>query len=297
MTEAVKTDDKTRIREEVRKAYAARVTEGSSCCGPSSCCTPDDVATEVPGRSADAHQAAAIRMGYSAEEVEAVPENANLGLGCGAPLHYAKPQPGETVLDLGSGAGFDAFLAAQSVGEEGKVIGVDMTPEMLAQARANAEAGGYENVEFRKGLIEEMPVEDGEVDVIISNCVINLSPDKAAVFKEAFRVLRPGGRVAVSDIVLTEPLPEAIVDSIAAYVGCVAGASLLDDYVGFLRDAGFQEIEVAESRKAVESLPEDDPIVLSVLEGTGASSYEDLATEIRGVAGRVLSAKITARKP
>ena len=297
MTEAVKTDDKTRIREEVRKAYAARVTEGSSCCGPSSCCAPDEVTTKVPGRSADAHQAAAIRMGYSAEEVEAVPENANLGLGCGAPLHYAKPQPGETVLDLGSGAGFDAFLAAQSVGEEGKVIGVDMTPEMLAQARANAEAGGYENVEFRKGLIEEMPVEDGEVDVIISNCVINLSPDKAAVFKEAFRVLRPGGRVAVSDIVLTEPLPEAIVDSIAAYVGCVAGASLLDEYVGFLRDAGFQEIEVAESRKAVESLPEDDPIVLSVLEGTGASSYEDLATEIRGVAGRVLSAKITARKP
>jgi arsenite methyltransferase len=297
MTEAVKTDDKTRIREEVRKAYAARVTEGSSCCGPSSCCAPDEVTTKVPGRSADAHQAAAIRMGYSAEEVEAVPENANLGLGCGAPLHYAKPQPGETVLDLGSGAGFDAFLAAQSVGEEGKVIGVDMTPEMLAQARANAEAGGYENVEFRKGLIEEMPVEDGEVDVIISNCVINLSPDKAAVFKEAFRVLRPGGRVAVSDIVLTEPLPEAIVDSIAAYVGCVAGASLLDEYVGFLRDAGFQEIEVAESRKAVESLPEDDPIVLSVLEGTGSSSYEDLATEIRGVAGRVLSAKITARKP
>jgi len=297
MTEAVKTDDKTRIREEVRKAYAARVTEGSSCCGPSSCCTPDEVATKVPGRSADAHQAAAIRMGYSAEEVEAVPENANLGLGCGAPLHHAKPQPGETVLDLGSGAGFDAFLAAQAVGAEGKVIGVDMTPEMLAQARANAEAGGYDNVEFRQGLIEEMPVEDGEVDVIISNCVINLSPDKAAVFREAYRVLRPGGRVAVSDIVLTAPLPEAIADSIAAYVGCVAGASLLDDYVGFLCEAGFEDIEVAETRKAVESLAEDDPIVLSVLEGTGAPSCDDLSSEIRGIAGRVLSAKITARKP
>ena len=297
MTEAVKTEDKNKIRDQVRKAYAARVVEGSSCCSPSSCCTPDEVATKVPARSSEAHQAAAIRMGYSAEEVEAVPENANLGLGCGAPLHYAQPQPGETVLDLGSGAGFDAFLAAQSVGEEGKVIGVDMTPEMLAQARANAEAGGYDNVEFRKGLIEEMPVQDGEVDVIISNCVINLSPDKAAVFREAFRVLRPGGRVAVSDIVLTEPLPEAIADSIAAYVGCVAGASLLDDYIGFLREAGFEDIKVAETRKAVESLAEDDPIVLSVLEGTGASSYEDLATEIRGVAGRVLSAKITARKP
>ncbi len=297
MTEAVKTDEKTRIRDEVRKAYAARVVEGSSCCGPSSCCTPDEVTTKVPARSAEAHQAAALRMGYSAEEVEAVPDNANLGLGCGAPLHHAQPQPGETVLDLGSGAGFDAFLAAQAVGPDGKVIGVDMTPEMLAQARANAEAGGYGNVEFRQGLIEEMPVEDGEVDVIISNCVINLSPDKAAVFREAYRVLRPGGRVAVSDIVLKAPLPEAIADSIAAYVGCVAGASLLDDYIGFLREAGFEDIEVAETRKAVESLPEDDPIVLSVLEGTGVSSYDDLALEIRGVAGRVLSAKITARKP
>jgi SAM-dependent methyltransferase len=296
MTEAVKTDEKARIREEVRKAYAARVVEGTSCCGPS-CCSPDESVTKVPARSADAHQAAALRMGYSAEEVEAVPENANLGLGCGAPLHHARPQPGEAVLDLGSGAGFDAFLAAQAVGSEGKVIGVDMTPEMLAQARVNAEAGGYDNVEFRQGLIEAMPVEDGEVDVIISNCVINLSPDKAAVFREAYRVLSPGGRVAVSDIVLTAPLPEAIAESIAAYVGCVAGASLLDDYIGFLRDAGFEDIEVVESRKAVESLPEDDPIVLSVLEGTGASSYDDLAAEIRGVAGRVLSAKITARKP
>ena len=296
MTEAVKTDEKARIREEVRKAYAARVVEGTSCCGPS-CCSPDESVTKVPARSADAHQAAALRMGYSAEEVEAVPENANLGLGCGAPLHHARPQPREAVLDLGSGAGFDAFLAAQAVGSEGKVIGVDMTPEMLAQARVNAEAGGYDNVEFRQGLIEAMPVEDGEVDVIISNCVINLSPDKAAVFREAYRVLSPGGRVAVSDIVLTAPLPEAIAESIAAYVGCVAGASLLDDYIGFLRDAGFEDIEVVESRKAVESLPEDDPIVLSVLEGTGASSYDDLAAEIRGVAGRVLSAKITARKP
>ena len=297
MTEAVKTDEKSRIRDEVRKAYAARATEKSSCCGPSSCCTPEEIATDLPANSAEAHQAAALKMGYSAEEVEAVPENANLGLGCGAPLHHAKPQPGETVLDLGSGAGFDAFLAAQEVGPDGKVIGVDMTPEMLAQARANAESGGYANVEFRRGLIEEMPVEDGEVDVIVSNCVINLSPDKEAVFREAYRVLRPGGRLAVSDIVLTAPLPPAIADSIAAYVGCVAGASLLDDYIGLLRDAGFEDIEVVESRKAVESLPEDDPIVRSVLEGTGAASYDDLASEIRGVAGRVLSAKITARKP
>jgi arsenite methyltransferase len=295
MTEAVKTDQKTRIREQVRKAYAARVAQGSSCCGPS-CCTPEEVPTKVPARSAEAHQAAALRMGYSAEEVEAVPEGANLGLGCGAPLQHADPRPGETVLDLGSGAGFDAFLAAQRVGPEGWVIGVDMTPEMLARARTNAQAGGYGNVEFRQGLIEELPVEDGEVDVVISNCVINLSPDKAAVFREAYRVLRPGGRVAVSDIVLTAPLPERIASSLAAYVGCVAGASLLEDYLGMLRDAGFQDIEVVESRQAVESLPEDDAVVVSILEGTGAS-FDDLLSEVEGVAGRVLSAKITARKP
>ena len=273
-------EDKVSIRDAVQRAYASRVEEGG-CCGP----------------AVKDHSVSALKMGYAQEELDIVPEGANLGLGCGAPLAAAHVQPGETVLDLGSGAGFDAFIAASRVGLEGKVIGVDMTPEMVAKARQNATQSGIENVEFRQGLIEAMPVEDEEVDVVISNCVINLSPDKAATFREAFRVLRPGGRLAVSDIVLTAPLPEGIAESVAAYVGCLAGAALLDDYLGLLREAGFEDIEVAESRMAIESLPEDDPVVRGVLEGVGASCCGELSPEIQGLASRVLSAKITARKP
>jgi len=281
-------DDKDTIHETVRIAYASRVKSGG-CCGPAK--------DEASAQEFEKYKESALRMGYSQDDVEAVPEGANLGLGCGAPLVAAQVKPGETVLDLGSGAGFDAFIAAQAVGPEGKVIGVDMTPEMVAQARENATKAGVENVEFRHGFIEEMPVENDTVDVLISNCVINLSPDKPAVFREAFRVLRPGGRVAVSDIVLTEPLPPAVAENMAAYVGCVAGASLLDDYLGYLKEAGFEDIQVAESQQAVESLPEDDPIVLSVLEGTGSCCLDELSAEIKGIAGRVLSAKVTARKP
>lgn len=281
-------DDKDTIHETVRTAYASRVKSGG-CCGPAR--------DEAAKRDFEKYQQSALRMGYSQDDLEVVPEGANLGLGCGAPLVAAQVKPGETVLDLGSGAGFDAFIAAQAVGPEGKVIGVDMTPEMVAQARENATKAGVENVEFRHGFIEDMPVEDGSVDVLISNCVINLSPDKPAVFREAFRVLRPGGRVAVSDIVLTEPLPPVVVENMAAYVGCVAGASLLDDYLGHLKEAGFEDIQVVESQQAVESLPEDDPIVLSVLEGTGSCCLDELSEEIKGIAGRVLSAKVTARKP
>ena len=281
-------EEKDTIRNTVRSAYASRV-KGGGCCGPAK--------GEASAADFEKHKASALKMGYSAEDVETVPEGANLGLGCGAPLAAAQVQPGETVLDLGSGAGFDAFIAAQAVGPEGRVIGVDMTPEMIIQARQNAVKADVDNVEFRQGYIEEMPVEDNTVDVLISNCVINLSPDKPAVFREAFRVLRPGGRVAVSDIVLTDPLPEIVADNIAAYVGCVAGASLLEDYLGYLREVGFEEIHVTESRQAVESLPEDDPIVLAVLEGTGSCCLDGLSAEIKGIASRVLSAKITARKP
>ncbi len=280
-------DDKNAIRESVRHAYASRVKSGG-CCGP---------AKEASEADFEKYKESALRMGYSQEDVEAVPEGANLGLGCGAPLATAQVQPGETVLDLGSGAGFDAFIASQVVGPEGRVIGVDMTPEMIAQAQENAVKAGVENVEFRHGYIEEMPVEDDTVDVLISNCVINLSPDKKAVFREAFRVLKPGGRVAVSDIVLTEPLPPVVAENMAAYVACVAGASLLEDYLGYLREAGFEDVQVAESQQAVESLPEDDPIVLSILEGTGSCCVDELSTEIKGIAGRVLSAKVIARKP
>lgn len=281
-------DDKSSIRDSVREAYASRV-KGGGCCGPAR--------DEAAARDFEKYNEAALRMGYSSEDLAEIPEGANLGLGCGAPLAAAQVRPGETVLDLGSGAGFDAFIAARMVGPEGRVIGVDMTPEMIAKAKENAVRAEVENVEFRQGLIEEMPVDDDTVDVLISNCVINLSPDKPAVFREAFRVLKPGGRVAVSDIVLTEPLPEMVAKDMAAYVGCVAGASLLDDYLGYLREAGFEDIEVAESRQAVESLPDDDPIVLSVLEGTDACCLDELSAEIKGVAGRVLSAKVTASKP
>lgn len=276
------------IHKTVREAYAARVESGGCGCGCGS-------RPEAP--SSESHKNAALRMGYKAEEVEGVPEGANLGLGCGAPLQHGRPQEGETVLDLGSGAGFDAFLSARLVGPEGRVIGVDMTPEMVAKARENAAKAQVENVEFRQGYIEDLPVDSDSVDLVISNCVINLSPDKRAVFNETFRVLRPGGRIAVSDIVLTTQLPQAIANSLAAYVGCVAGASLLDDYLSMLKDSGFEQVEVVESRPAVDALPEDDPVVKGVLEKFEAASVAELTPILRNIAETVRSAKVTAIKP
>ena len=187
----------------------------------------------------------AIAIGYSPEEV-ALGEGANLGLGCGNPLALSEIGPGMTVLDLGSGAGFDAFLAWRIVGPTGRVIGVDMTEDMLARARANAEKLGAANVEFRKGFIEKLPVEDASVDYVISNCVINLSPDKPAVFREVARVLKSGGRMAVSDIVLLRTLPEAIARDVAAYTGCIAGASLMGDYIRYALEAGLSDLQVKE---------------------------------------------------
>ncbi len=177
-------------------------------------------------------------------DINNVPEGANLGLGCGNPIALASIKEGETVLDLGSGAGFDCFLAANRVGGKGRVIGVDMTPEMLEKARENARQGDYNNVEFRLGEIENLPVADSSIDVIISNCVINLAPDKNRVFHEAFRALKPGGRIMVSDIVLEKELPENIKNSIEAYVGCVAGASLESDYLQAIESAGFKEVKI-----------------------------------------------------
>jgi SAM-dependent methyltransferase len=184
-------------------------------------------------------------MGYSAEEMATIPDGANLGLGCGNPQAIAALQTGEIVLDLGSGAGFDCFLAARQVGEYGHVIGVDMTPTMLSKARANAEHNGYRNVEFRLGEIENLPVANDCVDVILSNCVINLSPDKPRVFAEAFRVLKPGGRLAISDIVATAELPDSIRRDMALHAGCVAGASLLSELENMLRAAGFVRIQIS----------------------------------------------------
>jgi SAM-dependent methyltransferase len=215
------------VRDMVREGYAGIARNTGQCCGAAT-------------TNADA---IARRIGYSDEDVRAVPAGANLGLGCGNPLALAKVEPGEIVLDLGSGAGFDALLAARVVGPTGRVVGVDMTPEMLAHAQANAETAGVENVEFRQGCIEALPVDDATMDVVISNCVINLSPEKARVFAEAYRVLRPGGRLAVSDLVLKAPLPTEL-RSIEAYIGCIAGAMRQDDYLAAIRHAGFERVEV-----------------------------------------------------
>ena len=273
-TRAQSTKNDAEIHEAVRAAYGGRA-ENPGCCGAS------DVA------------AAAHKMGYSRDDVDAVPDGANLGLGCGAPLQAAAVIAGETVLDLGSGAGFDAFLAAREVGPRGRVIGVDMTPEMIERARANADRGGIENVEFRGGQIEALPLEDESVDVIISNCVINLSPDKPAVFREAFRVLKPGGRLAVSDILLTAPLPEAVADNLAAYVGCLAGASLVEDYLDAIRDAGFDEPAI-EMRAATEVLASDDPVVRAATDALASCCGEGPGME--EVASSIVSATVVARK-
>ena len=218
----------------VRERYGAIAVSGSS-----GCTTP---VTSCCGN--DSEQAVALGIGYAPADLDLLPEGANLGLGCGAPVGYLELQPGERFLDLGSGAGIDAILAARSVGADGHVIGVDMTPEMLAKARHNAATTGLDNVEFRGGRLESLPVDDGSVDALTSNCVINLVPDKAPVFREIYRVLRPGGRVVISDIVLDGILPDAVTDDVLAYVGCVAGAMAREDYFGMLTEAGLTEIEI-----------------------------------------------------
>src|SRR5580692_10912817 len=189
-------------------------------------------------------QAVAEAFGYTAEELTSIPAAANMGLSCGNPTATANLRPGEVVVDLGSGGGLDVFLAAKMVGPEGRVIGIDMTTWMIERARANAQAGGYTNVEFHQATIDQIPLPDASVDCVISNCVLNLAPDKPAVFREIARVLKPGGRVALSDIALKHELPESVAQSVAAYVGCIGGAILIDDYRAGLRAAGFQHVEI-----------------------------------------------------
>ncbi len=266
------------IKKTVRENYGAIARQGGKptaspcCCGPvSNCCGGSQV--DETARS----------LGYTDADLNAVPEGANLGLGCGNPVALASLKEGETVLDLGSGAGFDCFLAAQRVGKKGKVIGVDMTPDMLDRARANARKNRTPNVEFRLGEIENLPVADNTIDAIISNCVINLSPEKDRVFQEANRVLKQGGRLMVSDIVLTKALPEAILKSVSAYISCVAGASLKEDYLKAIKKAGFKDIKIVEeSTFPIEGF-ENDPTVREVLKLVPGESLKDLAKTVTSI--------------
>jgi SAM-dependent methyltransferase len=266
------------IRRSVRDNYAQVAVKSGSCCGPSSCCRPG------------AEREQSLRLGYSEEDLAALPEGANLGLGCGNPVAISSLQEGETVLDLGSGAGIDCFIAAARVGSSGRVIGVDMTPEMLDKARANASKSKHDNIEFRLGELEHLPVADGEVNVVISNCVINLVPDKSRAFGEAYRALAPGGRLAVSDIVLLAPLPEKIAESVAAYTGCIAGALLKDDYLSSIRAAGFDKVEVIEEIPAAEMI--GDAFDAGTLEPLGLTK-----DDIADAAASVVSVKVSAVKP
>jgi len=226
---------KKEIKKVVKENYAKIIKQSGSWYGP----------INSSYGSIDLTQSFLTKIGYTSEELQAVPEG-SIGLGCGNPVALASLREGETVLDLGSGAGFDCFLAANKVGRKGRVIGVDMTPEMVEKARENAKKGNYGNIEFRVGEIESLPVADNSIDVIISNCVINLSPDKRMAFKEAFRVLRAGGRLMVSDIVLLNELPGFIRDSIEAYIGCLSGAILKEDYMEAIREAGFHEVRIVD---------------------------------------------------
>ena len=260
------------VRNHVRSNYAkvAEASNTGSCCGvESSCCgVSDDI---------DINTLNSLRLGYSQEDLDSVPSGADMGLGCGNPRAIAALQPGQIVLDLGSGGGFDAFLAAREVGTNGRVIGVDMTPEMISKARTNADTAQFNNVEFRLGEIEHLPVADNTIDVIISNCVINLSPDKAQVFQDAYRVLKPGGRLAISDVVATIDLPEELRSDPMLYAGCMGGALRIEQLATLLHESGFVDIQITPKDESREFIREWAP-------GHGVEDY-------------VVSAYIQAVKP
>jgi arsenite methyltransferase len=288
------------IREYVRERYGAiaeqdEAAEPGGCCGgpppagSDACCVRDEEARTAGGTGCGCAPATAAggcctspqnysaQLGYSPAEIASVPAGADLGLGCGNPLAIASIQPGETVLDLGSGAGFDALLAARQLAGTGRVLGVDMTPAMVAKARRNAAKAGFANVEFRLGEIESLPVADASVDLIISNCVVNLSPEKPRVFAEAFRVLKPGGRLAISDVVATQPLPDNLRAQLPLIGACIGGASLVDELRAMLKSAGFARVDIVEkgaSRKFIAQWGSDP-----------------------GIADYIVSAIITAWKP
>jgi len=271
-----------KIKKVVKEGYAKIVKQDSSCCAPvNSCCGSTNLAQDI-----------SKKIGYTEEELKAVPEGANLGLGCGNPIALASLREGETVLDLGSGAGFDCFLAADRVGKNGKVIGVDMTPEMIEKARENTKKGNYGNVEFRLGEIENLPVADNSVDVLISNCVINLSTDKRRVFMEAFRVVKPGGRLIISDIVLLKELPDFIKNSVEAYIGCLSGAMLKDEYIKVVKDAGFQEVKLIDEKPFPIECMANDPTAKAIIKNLRIPSEK-----VKEVASSVVSMKVQGIKP
>jgi len=264
------------VKDEVKKGYGKIAREGGSCCGSGCGCSAGKTSKMI---------------GYTDKDLESVPDGANLGLGCGNPISLANLKEGETVLDLGSGAGFDAFLASKIVGKDGKVIGVDMTPEMIERAKKNAAKGGYKNVEFHLGEIENLPIENNSIDAIISNCVINLSPDKEKVFQEMFRVLKKNGRFMVSDIVLTKPLPEKLRKSMAAYTACIAGAVSKEEYLGFMKTAGFTKVKVVGEALFPMEYLEEDPIIKELIKKSGMSKEEMMKASLGAV-----SIKVEGRK-
>jgi arsenite methyltransferase len=267
------------VRSEVSKKYAQTaklpVSTGCGCgcgCGPQGAVS---VASE--------------QLGYDRQELSSIPEEADMGLGCGNPTAIAGLRPGETVVDLGSGGGIDCFLAAGKVGPTGKVIGVDMTREMIDRARKAAGKSPHTNVEFRLGEIENLPVRDGEADVIISNCVINLSPDKGRVFREAFRALKPGGRLLVSDIVLSGDLPEKARSSMALWASCVSGAVLEKDYLGLMKEAGFEDVSIVSRKGAADLIdPEQTAALRSQVPDLSTEESERLAGIIQSVSVKAL---------
>ena len=270
------------IKEIVRTGYAKIAAGSGSCCGPQSPCCGSTVSARDLSKD----------IGYTDADLEAVPEGANLGLGCGNPVALASLREGEIVLDLGAGAGFDCFLAANRVGQTGRIIGVDMTPEMVQKARENASQGGYKNVEFRLGEIENLPAADNYVDVVISNCVINLVPGKERAFAEAFRVLKPGGRLMISDIVLLRELPDFVRDSIEAYIGCISGASLKDEYLRYIEAAGFERISIVDETSFPVELILNDPTAQAIMEGLTISPED-----VNAIASSIISVKVQGIKP
>jgi arsenite methyltransferase len=268
--------NEAKVRKMVREGYGKIAKQENSCCG-CGCGSITNVSEQV---------------GYTKEELKSVPEGADLNLGCGNPVAMASLKEGEIVIDLGSGGGLDCFLAAKKVGTRGKVIGVDMTAEMLDKARANCRKGKFTNVEFRLGEIENLPVADNTADVIISNCVINLSPNKPRVFEEAYRVLKPNGRLMISDMVLLKEIPEAIMKNVEAYIGCIAGAEKKQDYLKQIKKAGFNKVEIVEETKL--------PFEVLVSNATAQQVMKQLKItkkKAKEIFGSVLSIKVTSTKP